>query len=139
MVSDIRIRDITVGGHGARWCPSSTSCCASRAGVPPPQLGGISNMTVVRQDGLVAYDIGPANALVDAVIVEHGSTRSATTTTPRSPHRTGRRCAAGSPARRPVLRPHPPKSTGKEHFHLGYVHEHLAAQGGDLRRRWVRT
>ncbi len=78
VVSDIRIRDITVGGHGAPLVSFLDELLLrSRAGVSAAlNLGGISNMTVVRQDGLVAYDIGPANALVDAVIVEHGSTRS---------------------------------------------------------------
>ncbi|UPL16488.1 anhydro-N-acetylmuramic acid kinase [Microbacterium aurugineum] len=135
VVSDIRIRDITVGGHGAPLVSFLDELLLrSRAGVSAAlNLGGISNMTVVRQDGLVAYDIGPANALVDAVIVEHdlnplGYDDDAAIA------RTGQvdETLLAALLEDPYYALTPPKSTGKEHFHLGYVHEHLAAQGREI-------
>ncbi|MBW8761526.1 MAG: anhydro-N-acetylmuramic acid kinase [Microbacterium sp.] len=135
VVSDIRIRDITAGGHGAPLVSFLDELLLrSHAGTAAAlNLGGISNMTVVGPGGLIAYDIGPANALVDAVIVEHelnplGYDDDAGIA------RTG---AVDEPLLETLLAdPYyaltPPKSTGKEHFHLGYVHEHLAAQGREI-------
>ncbi|MCZ0709934.1 MULTISPECIES: anhydro-N-acetylmuramic acid kinase [Microbacterium] len=135
VVSDIRIRDITAGGHGAPLVSFLDELLLrGRAGVSAAlNLGGISNMTVVRPDGLVAYDIGPANALVDAVIVAHdlnplGYDDDAAIA------RTGRvdEALLDAMLADPYYALTPPKSTGKEHFHLAYVHEHLAAQGREI-------
>ncbi|HEY4752399.1 MAG TPA: anhydro-N-acetylmuramic acid kinase, partial [Candidatus Limnocylindrales bacterium] len=75
VLSDTRIRDIVAGGHGAPLVSYLDSLLlAGRGGTAIAlNLGGISNITVVRPDGsLVAYDIGPANALVDAVVTAEG-------------------------------------------------------------------
>jgi len=135
VVSDIRIRDITAGGHGAPLVSFLDELLLrSREGTAAAlNLGGISNMTVVGPDGLVAYDIGPANALVDAVIVEQGLN-------PLGYDDDARIARTGEVDERllealltdPYYALTPPKSTGKEHFHLGYVHEHLAAQGREI-------
>lgn len=72
VVSDVRVRDITVGGHGAPL--ASLLDVLVLGGVPGSpgalNLGGISNMTVLRGLGgvPVAFDIGPANALIDAAV-----------------------------------------------------------------------
>lgn len=135
VVSDIRIRDITAGGHGAPLVSFLDELLLrTHAGVSAAlNLGGISNMTVVRPDGLVAYDIGPANALVDAVIVEHGLNPLGYDDDARIA-RTGHVDDALLAAllADPYYALTPPKSTGKEHFHLGYVHEHLEAQGREI-------
>ncbi|WP_350351038.1 anhydro-N-acetylmuramic acid kinase [Microbacterium sp. A8/3-1] len=135
VVSDIRIRDITAGGHGAPLVSFLDELLLrTHAGVSAAlNLGGISNMTVVRPDGLVAYDIGPANALVDAVIVEQGLNPLGYDDDARIA-RTGHVDDALLAAllADPYYALTPPKSTGKEHFHLGYVHEHLAAQGREI-------
>lgn len=135
VVSDIRIRDITAGGHGAPLVSFLDELLLrSQAGISAAlNLGGISNMTVVRPDGLVAYDIGPANALVDAVIVEHGLNPLGYDDDARIA-RTGRvdEALLAAMLADPYYTLTPPKSTGKEHFHLGYVHEHLAAQGREI-------
>ncbi len=135
VVSDIRIRDITAGGHGAPLVSFLDELLLrTRGGVSAAlNLGGISNMTVVRPDGLVAYDIGPANALVDAVIVEHALNPLGYDDDARIA-RTGRVDEALLTAllADPYYSLTPPKSTGKEHFHLGYVHEHLAAQRREI-------
>lgn len=124
VVSDIRIRDITAGGHGAPLVSFLDDLLLRGHDGPSAalNLGGISNMTVVTEDSLVAYDIGPANALIDAVIVDQqmndvgydDDARIARTGTVDEELLT-------------LLLDDPyytlgtPKSTGKEHFHLGYV------------------
>ncbi len=133
VVSDVRIRDITAGGQGAPLVSFLDALLL--AGQPGTSaalnLGGISNMTVVRGPGdLFAYDIGPANALIDAVI-------SATSAHPRGFDEGGRIAASGTVDEKllevllddPYYRLPPPKSTGKEHFHGGYVDAAIARSG----------
>ena len=124
VLSDVRIRDITAGGHGAPLVSILDDLLLRGLdGVPAAlNLGGISNMTVLRPAGLHAYDIGPANALVDAVVTEHRLH-------PSGFDDGGRIAAAGTVdaallevlLAEPYYRLPSPKSTGKELFHLGYV------------------
>lgn len=134
VVSDVRIRDITAGGHGAPLVSFLDELLLrGRSGVSAAlNLGGIANITVVG-DGISAYDIGPANALVDAVVAaeelntlgyDHDAAIARTGTI--------------VPALLDALLADPyyalpaPKSTGKEHFHLDYVHAHVAALGDTI-------
>jgi len=90
-------------------------------------------MTVLSGAGIVAYDIGPANALVDAVIEAYGLNPLGYDEDARIA-RSGSVDAAllGALLDDPYYELPSPKSTGKEHFHLGYVHEHIAALGRDI-------
>lgn len=135
VVSDVRIRDITAGGHGAPLVSFLDELLLrERAGVSAAlNLGGIANITVVDGEGVSAYDIGPANALVDAVISAYGLN-------PLGYDEDAQIALAGSIdvellealLADPYYALAAPKSTGKEHFHLGYVREHVAALGRDL-------
>lgn len=136
VVSDLRIRDITAGGHGAPLVSfldglllrgRSTAAAALN-------LGGISNMTIVDEGGVrVAYDIGPANALVDAVIVDNR-------VNDLGYDDDGRFAASGTivPSLLETLLDDPyyslpsPKSTGKEHFNADYVRKAVQAHGRDI-------
>ncbi len=135
VVSDIRIRDVTAGGHGAPLVSFLDELLLrGRAGTTAAlNLGGISNMTVLSDAGIVAYDIGPANALVDAVIEAYGLNPLGYDEDARIA-RTGSVDAALLDAllTDPYYDLPAPKSTGKEHFHLGYVREHIAALGRDI-------
>ncbi|SEG90483.1 anhydro-N-acetylmuramic acid kinase [Nonomuraea solani] len=132
VLSDVRIRDITAGGHGAPLVSVLDGLLlGGRAGgAAALNLGGIANMTVVRGDELYAYDIGPANALIDAVVTSRALD-------PRGFDGGGRIAAAGRVHERllEVLLDEPyyglpaPKSTGKELFHLGYVEAAQAKVG----------
>lgn len=143
VVSDVRIRDITAGGHGAPLVSFLDALLLRGRNhtAAALNLGGISNMTVVAAEGsngaLSAYDIGPANALVDAVIVEHGLGDKG--------YDDDGRIAASGTINEELLAQlladeyyalPAPKSTGKEHFHLRYVHEavalHEAASGATI-------
>ncbi|GAA2211962.1 anhydro-N-acetylmuramic acid kinase [Nonomuraea monospora] len=129
VLSDVRIRDITAGGHGAPLVSVLDGLLLGgyEGGAGALNLGGISNMTVVRGGTLYAYDIGPANALIDAVVTSRGLH-------PRGFDEDGRIAASGRVSERllevlldePYYRLSAPKSTGKELFHLAYVDAALA-------------
>jgi anhydro-N-acetylmuramic acid kinase len=132
VVSDVRIRDITAGGHGAPLVSFLDELLLrGRAGVSAAlNLGGIANITVTGPDGLVAYDIGPANALIDAVVAAEGLDErgyDADAAIARS-GRTDRPLLDALLAD-PYYALPAPKSTGKEHFHLDYVRAHAAGRG----------
>lgn len=128
VISDVRAADIAAGGQGAplvsvldvlllgTFLEQSRSASALN-------LGGISNATICsRGTDPVASDIGPANALIDAVITA-------------SPDVVGTHDHGGDIARsgrvvsdllthllaEPYYRLAAPKSSGKEMFHLAYV------------------
>jgi len=133
VVSDVRARDLTVGGQGAPVVSFLDRMLL--ADIPGARaalnLGGISNMTVVGDDGgLVAYDIGPSNALIDSVVVERGLT-------PYGYDRDGAIAASGTVddalldvlLAEPYYRLPAPKSTGKELFHGDYLRHALEVAG----------
>ena len=66
---DFRSRDVAEGGQGAPFAPVYHAALADRAGKAPLailNLGGVGNVTLVQSDGaLIAFDTGPANAMVD--------------------------------------------------------------------------
>ncbi len=115
----------------ARSPACSTCCCSARtrsAVRGSLNLGGISNVTVVgpgREP--LAYDIGPANALIDAVVSD--ATRWPRELRPRTGARRARARSTRSCSRVFLDEPYyalaPPKSTGKELFHLDYVRERV--------------
>ncbi|MFX4273230.1 anhydro-N-acetylmuramic acid kinase [Propionibacteriaceae bacterium Y1685] len=131
VVADVRSRDIAAGGHGAPLVPLLDSLLL--AGLVEQgrtaaalNLGGIANMTVVTGGDPLAYDIGPANALIDAVVQDRGLD-------PAGYDTGGRIARSGTVNPRllaqliadPYYAQIPPKSTGKELFHHGYVAEQL--------------
>lgn len=128
VVSDVRIRDITAGGHGAPLVSFLDELLLrGRAGVSAAvNLGGIANMTVVGPDGLSAYDIGPANALVDAVVVAEGlNERGYDADAAIARTGTVDDDLLETLLADPYYSLSAPKSTGKEHFHLDYVRAHV--------------
>jgi anhydro-N-acetylmuramic acid kinase len=71
VVSDLRSRDVAAGGQGAPLASLFDVLLlgggsGTRAAL---NLGGIANMTIVSEGREpVAYDVGPANALIDAFV-----------------------------------------------------------------------
>lgn len=129
VVSDVRIRDITAGGHGAPLVSFLDELLLRGRGevTAALNLGGIANMTVVADGRVSAYDIGPANALVDAVVVDRGLNDKG-----YDDDAAIARAGVVDDALLATLLADPyyalaaPKSTGKEHFHLDYVRAHVA-------------
>ncbi|MFC7545536.1 anhydro-N-acetylmuramic acid kinase [Plantactinospora sp. GCM10030261] len=162
VLSDLRTADIAAGGQGAPLVPAFDALLLAEdgrvgaaaedgrvgaalgdgpggatAGGPPLaraalNLGGIANLTVVAPPApVLGYDIGPANALIDAATLRfHGEPYDID----------GRRATAGRVhegllARllaEPYYAAPPPKSTGKELFHAGYLDRHLSAVAGPV-------
>jgi anhydro-N-acetylmuramic acid kinase len=130
VVSDVRTRDIAAGGQGA---PLASLVDVLLLGSHPARvcgslnLGGISNVTVVGPDREpIAFDIGPASALLDAVVSSASAGRETYDVD-------GRGAARGTVDAEllavlldePYYAEAPPKSTGKELFHLAYVQERV--------------
>jgi anhydro-N-acetylmuramic acid kinase len=121
VVSDLRARDVAAGGQGAPLVSIlDVLWLRGRPGVPVAlNLGGIANITVVHGEP-VAFDTGPANALIDAVVAE---------LTGRAFDAEGVMAARGQVheelLERLLAEPYyarpAPKSTGKELFHLAYL------------------
>lgn len=135
VLADVRARDIAAGGHGAPLVGLLDELLLAdrvRAGARPAalNLGGIANVSVVQSAEVRAWDTGPANALMDAVVRDRGAH-------PHGYDADGALAAAGTVHRAllealladPYYRLAPPKSTGKEHFHLDYLRAVLARTG----------
>ncbi len=130
VVSDVRSRDVAAGGHGA---PLASLVDVLLMGRHPTvvrgalNLGGIANVTVVGPSlEPLAFDIGPANALMDAATtwVSDGA---------RGFDQDGQSAARGhvdealleALLEDPYYRAPAPKSTGKELFNLSYLRQRL--------------
>jgi len=129
VLSDVRSADIAAGGQGAPLVAVlDVLLLAEEPGVRAAlNLGGIANMTVLAPGRPVrAFDIGPANALIDAAVRRATGGR-------RGFDEGGRRAAAGVVDRRlldtllaePYYARDAPKSTGKELFHGDYLEAHM--------------
>lgn len=69
VVYDLRADDVAAGGQGAPLAPAYHRALASEIAERPIvvlNLGGVANVTWIGRDGsLVAFDTGPASALID--------------------------------------------------------------------------
>ena len=131
-VADFRRRDVAAGGHGAPLLPALHAALLhspdeTRAVL---NLGGIANLTLLPARGAVrGFDTGPANALLDVWCERHTG----------APFDAGGAFAASGQvddvllavllAERWFALP-PPKSTGREQFHLTWLQGRL----GDTQR-----
>jgi anhydro-N-acetylmuramic acid kinase len=127
VVSDLRARDVAAGGQGAPLVSFFDALLLrGRAGRHAAlNLGGIANITLVDEPAL-AFDTGPANALLDAAVF-------AAIGEPCDVD--GKLASRGSVDEGlladllsdPYYRLPAPKSTGKEYFHAGYLDDHVRA------------
>ncbi len=130
VVSDLRSADVAAGGQGAPLAGLMDALLLGGRAEPAAalNLGGIANVTVVPADAApVAFDTGPGNALLDAAAcrVTGGRARF---------DADGALAGAGRAdgalldllLAEPYYRLAPPKSTGKELFHSGYLDAALA-------------
>ena len=143
VIGDLRARDVACGGQGAPLVCLvdalllADEADARRSPVAALNLGGIANITVVGPDRPpLAYDVGPANALVDAAagMVSGGQLGCDVD---------GNLAARGSVSEALLRRllddaylsQPPPKTTGKERYHAGFLAaacEGLAVSPADL-------
>ncbi len=73
VVSDFRRRDVANGGQGAPLVPIFHKAILSNDEMPCAilNLGGVSNITYMNQDELLAFDCGPANAIINDACLEY--------------------------------------------------------------------
>ncbi|MFD6566349.1 anhydro-N-acetylmuramic acid kinase [Micromonospora profundi] len=131
VLSDLRSADIAAGGQGAPLVPAFDALLLDGAAGPRAalNLGGIANLTVVAPAApVLGYDVGPANALLDAAARRFLDQPCDIDGARAAAGRTHERLLADLLAE-PYYAAPPPKSTGKELFHAGYLDRHLAALG----------
>ncbi|MGA0855157.1 MAG: anhydro-N-acetylmuramic acid kinase [Burkholderiaceae bacterium] len=121
VVYDFRNRDVAAGGQGAPLVPIfHAALLRGQAGAGVLNLGGIANLTVIKPDTVIGFDTGPGNTLLDAWAKEQ---------TGHAIDAEGRLAASGQ-LNQPLLAQlladayfalPPPKSTGRDHFHLAWL------------------
>jgi anhydro-N-acetylmuramic acid kinase len=71
VVDGFRLADVASGGHGAPLAPLYHAALAKD--LPQPlmilNLGGVGNVTYLNGDSIVAFDTGPASALIDDLVL----------------------------------------------------------------------
>ena len=126
VIADFRSRDLAAGGHGAPLVPAfHAQQFVENKNLAILNIGGIANFTLLPKDGQVTgFDCGPGNMLMDAWIHEHqgnafdengnwalqGKVNEALLTRMLTD---------------PFFTKAPPKSTGRDDFHLGWLQEKL--------------
>lgn len=128
VVADFRSRDIAAGGQGAPLVPAfHQSVFGSRSHSRViVNIGGISNISILGADGSVTgFDTGPGNVLMDAWVHRHQG---------KAYDADGQWAASGNVIDSLVnrlldedfFRQAPPKSTGRDLFHLAWLDDRLA-------------
>jgi len=125
VVNDFRAADVAAGGEGAPLVPlyHAAMCAALARPLMVLNWGGVGNVTWLGEAGeIVAFDSGPANALIDDFVARRLG---------RDRDEDGRLAAAGRAdativaalMRDPYFDRAPPKSLDRNHFHaaLGAV------------------
>lgn len=126
-VADFRRRDVAAGGHGAPLLPALHAALLHDAGEDRAvlNLGGIANLTLLPARGAVrGFDTGPANALLDAWCQRHtGAAFDAGGAF--AARGTADAALLASLRADPWFDQPPPKSTGREQFHLDWLQARL--------------
>lgn len=130
-VADFRRRDLAAGGQGAPLMPAFHRAVLSSFSdeeLAVLNLGGIANLTLLPIRGEVSgFDTGPANGLMDAwMLDQHGEAFDAN----------GRFAASGRVDQEllnllldePFFALVPPKSTGRDLFHLDWLRQRLGSR-----------
>ncbi len=127
VVADFRSRDVAAGGQGAPLAPFFHRAWFGKAGetLGLLNIGGISNLTVLRADGTQrGFDCGPGNALMDGWCHRHRGIAY---------DDQGAWAASGAVSEallarlmaEPYFASPPPKSTGRDLFHLPWLESRL--------------
>lgn len=126
VVADFRRADVAAGGQGAPLLPAVHAMLLGRVdGVRVVlNLGGIANITVLDPAGQVfGFDTGPANGLMDAWHLRHRGAAYDANGAFAASGRVDETLLAALLAD-PYFALPPPKSTGREHFHLTWLENH---------------
>jgi len=135
-VADFRARDLAAGGQGAPLAPAFHAVQFHSASIDRTilNIGGIANVTYLPADRsrpVLGFDTGPGNTLLDQWIYRNRA---------ETYDRDGRWASSGR-TNEPLLArlltdgyfaAAPPKSTGREHFNLDWLQQHLGELGVSL-------
>ena len=126
VVADFRSRDIAAGGQGAPLVPAFHHHVFAQAGqtIAVLNIGGIANLSVLTDQVVTGFDCGPGNVLLDHWCQQH---------TGEPFDREGALAASGQVIPEllklcmsdPFFRKAPPKSTGRDLFHVAWLQSHL--------------
>ncbi len=131
VIADFRSRDIAAGGQGAPLVPAFHQAVFAGTGETRvlANIGGISNISVLpERDGapipVIGFDTGPGNVLMDGWIAQHQG---------HAYDRDGQWAASGTVlpglldvlCDEPFFALPPPKSTGRDLFHLAWLQARL--------------
>ncbi len=127
-IADFRPADIAAGGQGAPLVPFADYLLYRhpKQGRVSLNLGGIANITVIpanaKPSQVFAFDTGPANMLIDALVSHFTHGRQHFDKDARQALQ-GRSIPylLNSLLRDPYLRQPPPKSTGREYYGAAYT------------------
>jgi anhydro-N-acetylmuramic acid kinase len=131
VVADFRSRDIAAGGQGAPLVPAFHQALFGKPGQARvvANIGGISNISVLDgKGGVIGFDTGPGNVLMDAWIARHQG---------KEYDADGAWAASGKEIpellqellHEPYFALPAPKSTGRDLFHLEWLDTRLAVYG----------
>jgi anhydro-N-acetylmuramic acid kinase len=128
-VADFRARDIAAGGQGAPLVPAFHRQLfhSTQHNRVILNIGGIANVTYLPADAsqpVSGFDTGPGNTLLDRWMGHHNA---------RDCDDAGQWAASGKSSKAlleqlltdPYFAASPPKSTGREHFNLEWLDNHL--------------
>ncbi|MBK4734711.1 anhydro-N-acetylmuramic acid kinase [Noviherbaspirillum pedocola] len=130
VIADFRSRDIAAGGQGAPLVPAfhhAVFAAPDRTRVVA-NIGGIANISILdpaRNGDVIGFDTGPGNVLMDGWMLRHqgqpydrdGAWAAGGRIVPELLEELGREAYLSLP---------PPKSTGRDLFHLEWLDERLA-------------
>lgn len=72
VIANFRQNDISHNGHGAPIAPIYHEYIAKKLLLPNPccliNIGGVSNLTYLDNNELIAFDVGPGNGLMDIIV-----------------------------------------------------------------------
>jgi len=131
VVADFRRRDVAAGGQGAPLVPAFhravfASKDEARAVL---NIGGIANLTLLAEGPVLGFDCGPGNGLMDAWCLRHRGQGFDAGGAFAAEGKVDEALLAQLMADH-YLRAPPPKSSGRDCYHLGWLEAQL--EGRDL-------
>ena len=129
VIADFRSRDLAAGGHGAPLVPAfHAQQFSSHENVAILNIGGIANLTLLPINGEVTgFDCGPGNMLMDAWIADqqgHAFDESGAWALQGKLNEPLLAIMLSDP----FFKKAPPKSTGRDDFHLHWLREKIALE-----------
>jgi len=125
-ISDFRRRDIAVGGQGAPLVPAFHQAAFSDLTDTTTVLniGGIANITILRQQTVLGFDTGPGNTLMD-YWCQHTLNQAYDINGSWASKGQVNTELLGHLLDDAYFRQPPPKSTGKEYFSAAWLHHKI--------------